>query len=560
MTGMAEDHDNAPTRGDAPTLFRRLLHRCRDLYVSSAQTCLHEFPRELEASGLASPGTCFAETMDNLHKALAVKVFVSVCEADRRWSTKEQALARVLVEHLWLKTLHGDELREAILDMSGRAAKLRWYELVRPFDEIAPLRDRVGELETIAVRLANVVARADGAVRSVEAGAVRSIHEELSSQLRAVPIDEPAQHQAADQAGRTAIQQILEQSSQVQTAVKAEEKPAAQAEPPKESLEDVLAELDRLIGLAPIKREVRTLANFLKVQAERERAGLPSTTLSLHTLFTGNPGTGKTTVARLLGRVFGAMGVLSQGHLVETDRSGLVAEYAGQTGPKTNQKIDEALDGVLFIDEAYTLISTEGDDAFGREAVQTLLKRMEDDRDRLVVILAGYPAEMARLIESNPGLQSRFSRRLVFADYGPVELAEIFAAMCEKNQYRLPPLTRAKAMLGLSQLYAGRDEHFGNGRAVRNLFERAIRRMADRVAETPELSVEQLTTLEAADVHFERVSDEHFEGLAEDGPHRFRLSCPGCGKSSNAPAGFLGRSVRCPKCGEDFVAEWGEVV
>ncbi|MEM9352001.1 MAG: AAA family ATPase [Planctomycetota bacterium] len=551
---MPDDHD------DPPTLFRRLLHRCRELYATSAQTCLHEFPRELEASGLASPGICFAETMDHLHKALAVKVFVSVCEADRRWSTKEQELARVLVEHLWLKTLRGDELRETILDMSGRAAKLRWYELVRPFDEIAPLRDRVGELETIAVRLANVVARADGAVGSVEAGAVRSIHEELIGHLRPVPIDGPDQHQAADQAGRTAIQQILEQSSQVQTAVKAEEKPAEQPAVPAESLDDVLAELDRLIGLAPVKRELRTLANFLKVQAERERAGLPSTTLSLHTLFTGNPGTGKTTVARLLGRVFGAMGVLSKGHLVETDRSGLVAEYAGQTGPKTNQKIDEALDGVLFIDEAYTLISTEGDDAFGREAVQTLLKRMEDDRDRLVVILAGYPAEMERLVESNPGLQSRFSRRLLFADYGPVELAQIFGAMCEKNHYRLPPLTRAKAMLGLSQLYAGRDAHFGNGRAVRNLFERAIRRMADRVAETPELSVEQLTTLEAADIHFERVAAEHFEGLAEDGPHRFRLECPSCEKSSNAPAGFLGRSVRCPKCGEDFVAEWGEVV
>jgi SpoVK/Ycf46/Vps4 family AAA+-type ATPase len=153
-----------------------------------------------------------------------------------------------------------------------------------------------------------------------------------------------------------------------------------------------MAELDDLIGLSGVKQEVRTLANFLKVQVERTKAGLPAAALSLHMVFGGNPGTGKTSVARIVGKIFGAMGVLPRGHLIETDRSGLVAEYAGQTGPKTHKKIEEALDGVLFIDEAYTLIHAEGDDPYGHEAVQTLLKRMEDDRDRLVVILAGYPA------------------------------------------------------------------------------------------------------------------------------------------------------------------------
>src|SRR5262249_31610405 len=149
-----------------------------------------------------------------------------------------------------------------------------------------------------------------------------------------------------------------------------------------------------------------------KMQQERKKFDLPHTAISLHSVFSGNPGTGKTSVARLLGHIFGAMGLLAKGHLVETDRSGLVAEYAGQTAVKTNKKIDEALDGVLFIDEAYSLVSDKkGDDAYGAEAVQTLLKRMEDDRDRLVVILAGYPKPITRLLRSNPGLSSRFSRQ-----------------------------------------------------------------------------------------------------------------------------------------------------
>src|SRR5690606_34649847 len=227
-----------------------------------------------------------------------------------------------------------------------------------------------------------------------------------------------------------------------------------------ELLAEALVELDSLIGLSDVKHEVRTLANFLKVQRQRAEAGLPATSLTLDMVFGGNPGTGKTSVARIIGRIFSAMGVLQRGHLVETDRSGLVAEYAGQTGPKTNKKIDEALGGVLFIDEAYSLVAESGQDPYGDEAVQTLLKRMEDDRQRLVVILAGYPLPLERLLRSNPGLSSRFNRRLNFEDYRPAELGRIFQSMCERNQYMAPPLTRAKLMLGFDYLYRHRDEHF----------------------------------------------------------------------------------------------------
>jgi SpoVK/Ycf46/Vps4 family AAA+-type ATPase len=199
-----------------------------------------------------------------------------------------------------------------------------------------------------------------------------------------------------------------------------------------ELLRETLAELDQLIGLDAIKRDVHGLVNFLKVQAERKKFDLPQTKISLHAVFQGNPGTGKTTVARLFGRILGAMGILAKGHLVETDRSGLVAEYAGQTGPKTNRRIDEALDGVLFVDEAYSLVAEKGDDPYGAEALQTLLKRMEDNRDRLVVILAGYPRPMQRLLRTNPGLASRFSRTFDFPDYTAPELGRIFEGMCRQ--------------------------------------------------------------------------------------------------------------------------------
>jgi SpoVK/Ycf46/Vps4 family AAA+-type ATPase len=324
-------------------------------------------------------------------------------------------------------------------------------------------------------------------------------------------------------------------------------------------LNATLAELDALIGLEKIKHEVRTLTNYLKLQQRRGKAGLPDIDMSLHMVFTGNPGTGKTTVARIVGKILGALGILKKGHLVETDRSGMVAEYMGQTGPKTQAKINEALDGVLFIDEAYSLACQEGQDVYGGEALQALLKRAEDDRARLVVILAGYPDEMDAMLKSNPGLSSRFNRVLHFEDYSPVELARIFGCLCETNHYKLGEGTRAKLMLGLAELHRRRDRHFGNGRAVRNLFEHAVRRMANRVADIAELSQAQLMQLEAADIEFRELPADFSLDTGTD-QLRFQVACPSCGHTSKAPGTFLGKNVRCRKCQHDFLAEWGEVV
>jgi hypothetical protein len=551
---------------DLPSQFRQLLGQCRDLYVSSGELAARD-----HAHLLKEPGERFVQLMDDLHRALVVKVFVSLCEADRRWSANEKFLAEVLLFHLWGQWLQGDQLQAALADMSEKAMTLKWYALIRPFDELAPLRDRISELETLVTRLANLIARADGPIKAVEAARIQSIQQELRVHLRAIPIDEPGDHDQTDRIGSQAIEKIfaerellpaLRKTSPEPAAPVADDKPALAASetPPAKSsaelLEEAYAELDRLIGLDNIKLEVRTLANFIKVQKRREEAGLPTAQLSLHMVFNGNPGTGKTTVARIVGKIFGAMGVLKKGHLIETDRSGMVAEYAGQTGPKTNKKVDEALDGVLFIDEAYTLIASEGEDPFGHEAVQTLLKRMEDQRDRLVVILAGYPLEMRTLLRSNPGLSSRFSRHLEFEDYTPLELAQIFGLMCGKSHYQLDGRARAKVMLGLTWLHERRDRHFGNGRTARNLFEHAIRRQANRIAVIENLSVEQLAALIAEDIEFEKCPADVFARL-DDPQLKFHLECPNCKHGKDVPAAFLGQAVRCPKCSQDFTAQWG---
>ena len=235
------------------------------------------------------------------------------------------------------------------------------------------------------------------------------------------------------------------------------------------------------------------------MKQKRDEMGMKSPSISYHCVFTGNPGTGKTTVARILARIYKDLGILNSGHLVEVDRSGLVAEYVGQTAVKTNKTIDKALDGVLFIDEAYTLAQGNNED-YGREAIATLLKRMEDDRDRLVVILAGYTNEIESFINSNPGLRSRFNRYIHFEDYTTEELFEIFTLQMKKNEYTLSDDAEQYLKEMLEAVVANKPRDFGNARYVRNLFEKSIEKQANRLASLTEITKQDLSLIKKEDI------------------------------------------------------------
>lgn len=288
-------------------------------------------------------------------------------------------------------------------------------------------------------------------------------------------------------------------------AEKPAEKPAAQAEkpeqkeeiPPKEKIEDLLAELDGYVGMDAIKEEVRSLINMVQVYKLRREHDLPTTDMSLHMVFSGNPGTGKTTVARIMARIYHSLDILSKGQLVEVDRSGLVAGYVGQTALKTQKVIDKAMGGVLFIDEAYALNGKSEND-FGQEAIDTILKAMEDHRDDLVVIVAGYTELMDRFIHSNPGLESRFNRFLMFEDYTPEQMVAIFKMQCKKGCYVLAEGTEELVRDFISEESA--DDSFGNARGVRNLFEHILVAQNNRLAKMEQVTREDLMQILPDDV------------------------------------------------------------
>ncbi len=263
---------------------------------------------------------------------------------------------------------------------------------------------------------------------------------------------------------------------------------------------EILGELNKLVGLSNIKKGVSSLVNLLKVQKQREARGLPVSNVSLHAVFSGNPGTGKTTVARLLTRIYKALGFLEKGQLVETDRSGLVAGYVGQTAIKTTERIDEAMGGVLFIDEAYALSSNDSGSDYGKEAIDTLVKRMEDNRKDFIVIVAGYKNEMLQFINTNPGLKSRFNRFYEFEDFNETELLDMAQKMFLSADYKLGHNVEEKLLSLFKLFYETKDSSFGNGRLVRNIFEKTIENQANRIASIANLTDDILVTIEEQDV------------------------------------------------------------
>lgn len=329
-------------------------------------------------------------------------------------------------------------------------------------------------------RFANLVIKSDGTVTKAEAAALLKFKKTLY----------PHGHEPHE---------IEKEENSVVTAEQPAETLEIEDEPPR-PLEELLKELDTLVGLDRVKKDVRQLINFLKVQQMREKEGMSALPVSRHLVFYGNPGTGKTTIARLIAQVYRSLKILSRGHLVETDRSDLVAGYVGQTALKVKEVVEKSLGGVLFIDEAYALSPEGRGNDFGQEAVETLLKMMEDHREDLIVIVAGYTEKMDDFISSNPGLRSRFNKFFHFEDYHPEQLAEIFKGFCRKAAFKLTPEAEAKLHETLKLLTLTRDESFGNARSARNLFELTISKQANRIVSLPDVNKDVLATIEAADI------------------------------------------------------------
>lgn len=468
---------------------------------------------------------------EDLRSAVTVEAFnlaTAMIDADERHTTDElenliQAFGHRLPDTQLLmatpETLRGSDL------VVGRR---HWLEADSElFGILADADARQGtdlaqQYYNRSLDIAHVVASLDVVTSAAELTAISALRSKLLAGMRSSAAD------AANLAGPKGTQPKRsaepvadaepESAAKPESAAGAEEEAetdTAKADPPERPLEELLAELDTLVGLREVKERVHLVADFLCVQGLRAARNLPTMETSNHLVFTGNPGTGKTTVARLLAQIYRTLGVVARGQLIETDRSGLVAGFVGQTAPLVRAKFDEAEEGMLFIDEAYTLVRG-GENDFGREAIDQIVKLMEDRRDSVVLVVAGYPEEMQQFLSANPGLRSRFPTTIEFPDYSTEELMQIVDSMGTKERYELTPEARTAFAAQLDSL--PREKGFGNARVARNMFEAAVNRHASRVVKLEQPTEHDLTALVPADLGAPDLSEPDLSVPAQEAP------------------------------------------
>ena len=470
-----------------------------DVSTSVLDAVVDSFVEDLTEALITATAELNDVNHEELRAAVTVEAFnltTAMIDADERHTTDElenliQAFGHRLADTQLLmatpETLRGSDL------VVGRRL---WLESDSElFGILADADSRCGtalaqQYYNRSLDIAHVVASLDVVTSTAELAAISALRSKLLAGMSPSPEGSSSPHN---------VDRTQQKAPSVKAAENADASPdsAQEAHPPARPLEELLAELDQLIGLEEVKERVHLVADFLCVQGLRAGRNLPTMETSNHLVFTGNPGTGKTTVARLLAQIYRTLGVVARGQLVETDRSGLVAGFVGQTAPLVRAKFDEAEEGMLFIDEAYTLVRG-GENDFGREAIDQIVKLMEDRRDSVVLIVAGYPVEMQEFLSANPGLRSRFPTTIEFPDYSTEELMQIVDSMGYKERYELTDAARSTFAEQLDSL--PREKGFGNARVARNMFEAAVNRHASRVVKLEHPTEQDLIELIPADL------------------------------------------------------------
>lgn len=516
---------------------RQAMQECRDLYLSCA------------APGFQSAASRqLTITQDRLHRGLLAKIYGSIAEADGRWTYEEQRCAAALLDHVGVSR-PPDQLEQTARRVARQAAKLAWSRLLEPFREMPLLRGRRGDLETLVVRIANLIAKADGFVAPAETAALHAIQAEL----RLPPPSTAASSAPAAGSTRSAEAEFEADLPWV-GAVAPRRKKSTKADAGRRRQEG-LHKLDTLVGLREVKREIRELADWAFLQNQRRQAGLTYEPTDLRFIFLGRPGTGKSLTAWVMSEVLAASGALRSGQLVEVDGFDLVSRQPKDAGNVVKEKLREAIGGTLLVDHAGALLSAGEASAAGTRGI--LYQNLVAHAGRLAVVLADPSDRLLALLDRHVEWRPLFRRHWQFANYHASELGRIFQFHCDRSHYQVTRAAQIKLLLGFDWQLRQNAEPFGYGHGVLRVFERAVQQLAGRIAGMSPLTKELLTTFHAPDITVAGVPEGVFGNLAD--PRRmFTIPCPGCDSVHVVGPEFLGIRVECNRCQHRFVCAWGE--